>query len=46
LRQESELLKLKKFLAKYNKIDILVNNAGINYSELNLEFSLQNLTIS
>ena len=41
LRQESELLKLKKFLAKYNKIDILVNNAGINYSELNLEFSLQ-----
>lgn len=41
LRQESELLKLKKFIAKYNKIDILVNNAGINYSELNLEFSLQ-----
>ena len=40
-RQESELSKLKKFIAKYDKIDILVNNAGINYSELNLEFSLQ-----
>ena len=42
-RQESELSKLKNFIAKYDKIDILVNNAGINYSELNLEFSLQKL---
>ena len=39
-KKENEILNLKNYIKKLKKIDVLINNAGINYSELNINISI------
>jgi 3-oxoacyl-[acyl-carrier protein] reductase len=40
LSNKDEIKKLLLLISKYKKVDVLINNAGINYSALNVNFSL------